>query len=193
MGYRPAVAKAKSGFTLIEMMVVLTLLGLVTTLALPAMQRWHDAARARAQLATLVGALRAASFAASAERRDLTLDELSFHGARSQDGLFQVDVPSGAIAGTASASAAASGSLGTARDTAADGITPTPQMPYTSRGRVSVALPAGWRVDTVTPARFYANGLCDDGSVSLLTEQGHRVSVSIKGPLCEIDTGTTGR
>lgn len=40
-----------SGFTLIEMMAVLTLAALMTGVAIPAMQRWFDSVGARAQLA----------------------------------------------------------------------------------------------------------------------------------------------
>ena len=47
-----------------ELMVVLALLGLLSAMALPRMQRWHDAVQARAQAAELVGALREAAFAA---------------------------------------------------------------------------------------------------------------------------------
>ena len=40
----------EAGFTLIEMVVVMTLIGLMAGIALPAMQRWFDSISARAQL-----------------------------------------------------------------------------------------------------------------------------------------------
>ncbi|MFG5406997.1 prepilin-type N-terminal cleavage/methylation domain-containing protein [Piscinibacter sakaiensis] len=80
MGRRTADPQPR-GFTLIEMMVVLVLLGLVTTLALPAVQRWHDGLQLRAQGMGIVEALRAAAFAAGASRRDLVMDRDSFSAA----------------------------------------------------------------------------------------------------------------
>lgn len=77
---RPSAPRARktSGFTLLEMLVVMVLLGVISSLALPAMQRWHDALQSRAQSGALVEALRAAVFAAGAQRRDLVMDERSF-------------------------------------------------------------------------------------------------------------------
>lgn len=70
-----------NGFTLIEMVVVMVLLGLASGLVLPSMQRWHDAVRARAQVAQVVEALRGAIFSAAASRRDAVMDASSFSSA----------------------------------------------------------------------------------------------------------------
>lgn len=43
-------SRPEAGFTLIEMVVVMTLIGLMAGIALPAMQRWFDSISARAQL-----------------------------------------------------------------------------------------------------------------------------------------------
>lgn len=69
------------GFTLLEMLVVMVLLGLLSTLVLPQMQRWHDAVQARAQGAALLDELRAAAFAAGARRVTLRLEVASFEPA----------------------------------------------------------------------------------------------------------------
>jgi prepilin-type N-terminal cleavage/methylation domain-containing protein len=69
---------ASAGFTLIEMLVVMVLLGMIAGLALPAMQRWHDAVQSKAKAASLVDSVRAASFAAGAQRRVLRLSGESF-------------------------------------------------------------------------------------------------------------------
>ncbi len=57
--------------------MVLLLLGLMTTMALPRMQRWHDAVQARAQGAALLDDLRSAAFAAGARRMRLTMNAAS--------------------------------------------------------------------------------------------------------------------
>jgi len=66
------------GFTLVEMVVVMVLLGMLTSMALPAMQRWHDAVQAKSQVSTLVQSVRAAVFAAGVQRRVLRLTADSF-------------------------------------------------------------------------------------------------------------------
>lgn len=66
------------GFTLIEMLVVMVLLGMLTSMALPSMQRWHDAVQAKTQVSSLMQSVRAAMFAAGAQRRLLRLTESSF-------------------------------------------------------------------------------------------------------------------
>ncbi len=70
------------GFTLLEMLVVMVLLGFVTSLALPAMQRWHDATQLRSRTAVIVDTLRVAALKAAASRRTLVMDERSFKPAR---------------------------------------------------------------------------------------------------------------
>ena len=75
------VARHGRGFTLIEMLVVMVLLGLMGGLALPAMQRWFDAVQAKAYAAALVDAMRGAAFAAGATRRTIVVDAGSFGAA----------------------------------------------------------------------------------------------------------------
>lgn len=72
------VAMGSRGFTLIEMLVVMTILGLLSGVALPAMQRWHDAVQARSEGAALVEAVRIGAFSAGARRLNLMLDDRSF-------------------------------------------------------------------------------------------------------------------
>lgn len=69
---------SSQGFTLLELLVVMVLLGLISSLVLPQMQRWHDAVQARAQGAALLDELRAAAFAAGARRVTLRLEAASF-------------------------------------------------------------------------------------------------------------------
>lgn len=66
------------GFTLLELMVVMVLLGLVTSMTLPAMQRWHDGLLARTEASAIVEKLQAAAFDAGVQKRSLRLDAESF-------------------------------------------------------------------------------------------------------------------
>lgn len=74
-----------AGFTLIEMLVVMVLLGMIAGLALPAMQRWHDAVQSKAKAAGMIDNVRAAAFAAGAQRRVLRLRGESFDHAPSDE------------------------------------------------------------------------------------------------------------
>jgi prepilin-type N-terminal cleavage/methylation domain-containing protein len=67
-----------AGFTLIEIMVVMVLLGLVSALTLPSMQRWHDAVQVQAQSAQVVESLRSTMFSAASRRQDMVVDLSSF-------------------------------------------------------------------------------------------------------------------
>ena len=64
----------------------MVLMGLLTSLALPAMQRWHDAVQVKAQAAVVLDSLRAAAFAAAASRRDIVMDAGSFAIAEAASG-----------------------------------------------------------------------------------------------------------
>lgn len=174
----PAPARRAPGFTLIEMMVVMVLLGLLTTLALPAMQRWHDGVQARAQTQGVIEALRAAAFAAGANRRSLVMDAASF-----------VSAAEAAAAEAASASAAQAATPEAGADAAVEPGAPTAGPPATPPGsdpRVRVVLPPGWRVETVQPAVFLANGLCRPGAATLATQAGARITISVEGPACAV-------
>ncbi len=151
---------APRGFTLLEMLVVMVLMGLVTTLALPAMQRWHDAVQHKAQAAEIIDTLRAAGFNAGANRRDIVVDGSSFQPA-----------------GTAASAASAPTSQADDTTKAATDAT----------GRLALALPAGWQAERVDDIRFLANGLCRPGSLLLRTDRGDAVRVEVRGPLCGVE------
>ena len=162
------------GFTLLEMLVVMVLMGLTTTLALPAMQRWHDAVQTKAQAATLVDALRAARFRAGATRQEVVVDATSF---------LPVAPPSPAASDPSARP--------TPQDRPRDGpdaqVAPSPD-------RLPLALPPRWRAEKVGDIRFLANGLCKPGSILLRTERNDPVGIEVRGPLCGVElASTTGR
>ncbi len=78
---RAAATAGQAGFTLLEMLTVMVLLGLASAIALPRLDRWHASMVTRAQLGSIDEALRGAMFAAGAGRRDLLLDRGSFEPA----------------------------------------------------------------------------------------------------------------
>lgn len=176
------------GFTLLEMLVVMVLLGLVTSLALPAMQRWHDAVQHKAQAAAIIDALRAAGFNAGANRRDIVIDAASFQ-------------PAGAPAASGGASAASLGGspsragverAADARATASPGS--AIDTPVEKVRHWTIELPAGWATERVDDIRFLSNGLCQPGSVLLRTGRNEALRIVVHGPLCGVelaaDTGT---
>jgi len=69
---------AQAGFTLLELVVVMVLLGLVSSMTLPAMQRWHAGLVARSEASAIVESLQAAAFEAGVQRRSLLMDDASF-------------------------------------------------------------------------------------------------------------------
>ena len=159
------------GFTLLEMLVVLVLLGLMTTLALPAMQRWHDGVQVRARAAGIVEVLRGAAFAAGANRQEAVMDEHSFVAAAST------------ARDAAPAAAKADASAPGVPEAAAS-------APVNTRRKLEIVLPAGWRVERVATARFLANGLCQPGEAVLRTERDERLSVRVRGPVCGAELAT---
>lgn len=172
----PPAPRGLVGFTLIEMMVVMVLLGLLTTLALPAMQRWHDGVRARTQIMGVVEALRAASFAAGVNRRQLLVDKESFSVALKP-------VPASQGASAASSPTTAEAAAATPPHVFAE---PVAAAPAPVADRAKVTLPNGWSVDRIEPAAFLANGLCSPGVVAFKTEAGAQVAVEILGPTCSV-------
>lgn len=154
-------AGAARGFTLLEMMVVMLLLGLMTTLVLPSMQRWHDGVEARSQVAALVETLQAAAFAAPTSRKRMVMDSGSFE-------------PRSPAPKDGTEDARQAGSAGGATS------------PVPAPGRVSLSLPRGWRAERVVEAVFLPSGLCSPGYAALRTEAGAPLLLEVLGPRCSI-------
>jgi prepilin-type N-terminal cleavage/methylation domain-containing protein len=150
------------GFTLLEMLVVMVILGFLTSLALPAMQRWHDATQLRSRTAVVVDALRIAALKAAASRQTLVMDERSFKATADAE---PVDDAASAAARSRTA----------------------PPASAAVNSHVVVEMPRGWTAKRVVEARFLANGLCKPGMVMLTTERGEQVVVKVSGPLCAVE------
>lgn len=151
------------GFTLLEMIVVMVLIGLATTLAVPAMQRWNDAVQARTRAAQIIDALRAAMFDAAAKRRDTIIDDASF-------------TPEGDPQPVKSPlSQPGPGRLEQAM--AEDVVAP-----------LKLQLPDGWKPERVDRIRFHANGLCTAGSLWFRTDRDQVLRIEIGGPICSVET-----
>ena len=174
---RLARARRGAGFTLLEMMVVMTLLGLLTTLVLPSMQRWHDAVQTRSRVAAVVEALQAAAFAAPASHKRLVMQQGSFTSAAA--------IESASAASGSSSGPAATAAMPTA--SAAGEADATSTLPSDAT-LLRIELPAGWRAERVRDAEFLPNGLCRAGFASLRTERGSPVVVVVDGPLCAVRT-----
>lgn len=153
------------------MMVVMVLMGLLTTLVLPAMQRWHDGVQVRSQVAAIVEALHAAAFAAPASRKKLVMDTRSFV----------------ALAPPAAPASAASGIEAT--PAVAAPLPGGPPAADNDRHLLRLPLPTGWQAESVSTVEFLPNGLCRPGYAALRTERGTPVRIDVRGPVCTITTG----
>lgn len=92
----PPFGRGSSGFTLVEMLVVMVLLGLLSTIALPSLHRWQQALQARSEAALVIESLRAQAFRAGASQLELALKPESFLE-KPAPGLVQVKLPQGWI------------------------------------------------------------------------------------------------
>lgn len=83
------------GFTLLELMVVMVLLGLVASMTLPRLSRWYAGVQARAEAGLVLEGLRAQAFRAGALRRDLRLTARSVELGGEEAGLAHLSLPPG--------------------------------------------------------------------------------------------------
>jgi hypothetical protein len=67
------------GYTTIEMLIAITLVGLAAALALPALLRWSEGVDARADETRVVGELGGLGFRAWAAGKPITLDDAHAH------------------------------------------------------------------------------------------------------------------
>lgn len=154
------------GFTLVELLVVLVLVGLVTTLAFPNLERLQGAVTRKTE-------------------RDYILDQFAGLG---REAMLRrrayVVFGSGGAAETALA--------GTAKETA-DIAVPRPRDGPAGDGlglggheRIAIDLPDGWEIRLDEPLLVYANGLCLGAGLSLYHRGEEDVRVDLEPPYCRV-------
>jgi len=67
-------ASNQRGFTLIEVMIVIVIIGVVSSIAIPAFSEWRDKQAVRSASQTLMSHLKQARVIAIAENRGVTID-----------------------------------------------------------------------------------------------------------------------
>lgn len=170
----PGSAAAPSlGFTLLELVVVLLLMGLVTTLALPNLERFYAGLSRKTE-------------------RDSILDQFAGLGRQAMlQGRTYV------ILGTDGAPEA--GLPGPARETtggAVSGGEHVPSVgyafdppPHEVHERYVIDLPEGWEIRLDEPLVVRANGVCLGGELTLYHRGAVDVRLGLEPPYCRIDAG----
>lgn len=160
---------AATGFTLLELLVVLVLVGLVTTLALPNLERLQGAVTAGTE-------------------RDYILDQLAGLGREAM-------LRRRAYVVVGSGHAGDVGFPGRAGETAAAGTRGLPARPagddsgpasHPGHERYVIDLPDGWEVRLDEPLVVYANGLCLGAGLALYHQGAEDVRVELEPPYCRV-------
>ena len=157
---------AAPGFTLLELLVVLVLVGLVTTLALPNLERLQGSVTRKTERDYILDQIAGLGREAMLKRRAYVVF--------GSPGEQQAGAP-GTGGETASASARRPRS-GPARDG------------FGTRGheRYPIDLPDGWEIQLDEPLVVYANGLCLGAGLSLYHQGAEDVRVVLEPPYCRV-------
>lgn len=157
---------AAPGFTLLELLVVLVLVGLVTTLALPNLERLQGAVTRKTE-------------------RDYILDQFAGLGREAM-------LRRRAYAVFGSGEAPEAGFPVTAGE-AADAVAQRPRNWPAGDGfgpqgheRYAIDLPDGWEIRLDEPLLVYANGLCLGAGLSLYHQGAEDVRVVLEPPYCRV-------
>jgi len=130
--------KASRGFTLIEILVVLTLVGLSAGIALPQFFAMAKRVELNAQRANLITEIDNLGYLAYSTGQATTLDTSNQSG-KSQP------------------------------------INPLPVKP-----------PPGWQLQTTAPIVYTFNGICQGGTLTLISPDGNREVFQLTSPTCNI-------
>ena len=156
------------GFTLLELLVVLALVGLVTAIAVPNLERLYAAVTREAD-------------------RDYILDQFSGLGRRALHlGRSYVVFSSGGEGGLAPAAAPGEGvqggAGGAARDLAASSRL-TGYEPY------PIDVPEGWGIRLDPPLVIRANGVCLGAGLTLYYRGAAEPRIELEAPWCRVEPG----
>ena len=160
---------AATGFTLLELLVVLVLVGLVTTLALPNLERLQRAVTGRTE-------------------RDYILDQLAGLGREAM-------LHRRAYVVFGSDGARDAGSPGTAvstSDAASRGVLVRPagdtpdSHSHPGHERYRIDLPDGWEIRFDEPLVVYANGFCLGAGLALYHRGAEDVRLELDPPYCRV-------
>ena len=159
----------ETGFTLVELLVVLVLVGLVTALAFPNLERLRGAVTSKTD-------------------RDYILDQFAGLGRHAMlQGRAYVVFGSGRAQGAGFSDSTGGTADATARDRrtrpAGDGfLAPT----YPGHHRYVIDLPEGWEIRLDEPLVVYANGLCLGAGLALYRQGEEDSRIVLDPPYCKV-------
>jgi prepilin-type N-terminal cleavage/methylation domain-containing protein len=148
------------GYTLVELLVVLLLMGLLATVTIPNLQHLYNSVQHDAEREAALGAITGLSYRAYITGRPFLLAK----------GLstLQTDRP---VTGGAQATA------------------PPASQPGSQAALPAVddaVFPAGWQIDAAEPIVFNFLGICSGGKLNLVAPDGTAEGFVLKGPRCDV-------
>jgi prepilin-type N-terminal cleavage/methylation domain-containing protein len=152
--------RSRRGYTLVELLVVLLLMGLLATVTLPNLQHLYNSVQHDAEREAALGAITGLSYHAYISGQPLLLAK----------GLstLQTSRPGTRDSNTASPAAPARASQ------------------TSSMEMDEPAFPAGWQIDAAEPIVFNFLGICSGGKLNLVAPDGTIEGVVLKGPRCDV-------
>lgn len=156
-----------SGFTLLELIVVLTLVSLMTMLAVPNLQRLYGAVTRTTERNAILNRFADLGRQAMLQRRTYLIV-----GSGAQDAILAKK--RSPVAGPDDE----------------DTPPPAPVSPFEQHEPYRIDLPEGWTLHLPIPILVRANGVCLGGEVALSYNGAPDVRLVLEPPYCHVDIGT---